>query len=318
MYYVYALVDMRKPCKKMYDEFCFLYEPFYIGKGHGKRYLDHKLKSRADGNLKKFNKLNKVINETKIYPVAIVLNNLNEEQAFKYEMLLIKLIGRQNLTNLTDGGEGCSGRIFTDITKDKISKGNKGKKRSQETKDLISRIQKGRKASEISKKRRSESGKGRIMSDEAKSKISAAKKGRPLTEEHKKSLSGRTLSDEHKAKLAAAKKGKKWSEEHRVNHLAAMQNVTHSEEAKARNKGRQKGKVLSEETKAKMAKARMGRKLSETHKKNITAKLIGNNWNLGKKQSQATISKRVEKSKETKRKKKEAIEASKEATPDQQ
>lgn len=42
-YYLYALLDTRKPGVFDYNglHFNFLYEPFYIGKGKGYRYLQH-------------------------------------------------------------------------------------------------------------------------------------------------------------------------------------------------------------------------------------------------------------------------------------
>lgn len=37
-YYVYILFDPRKPGKFIYNSFCFLYKPFYIGKGKIKQW----------------------------------------------------------------------------------------------------------------------------------------------------------------------------------------------------------------------------------------------------------------------------------------
>ena len=114
-YYVYAYLNPDIIGKFVYDEFIFGYEPFYIGKGKGKRcYLglnDNK------------NKIKKSIIE-KIYsvkkePIIIkIKSGISEEESFNLEISLIEKIGRiiENrgpLTNITVGGEGTSGRKDT-------------------------------------------------------------------------------------------------------------------------------------------------------------------------------------------------------------
>ena len=119
--------------------------PYYIGKGCG---------NRAFG---------KHTNNTipKDFELIVILEtNLTEIDAFALERRYISWYGRKdigsgNLINLTDGGEGNSGRIHSDATKKKQSdahKGNKnphfgktgeschnyGKKHSTETKQKIS------------------------------------------------------------------------------------------------------------------------------------------------------------------------------------
>lgn len=41
IFYVYAYLDPTKPGKYEFLETCFLYKPFYIGKGQKNRYLQH-------------------------------------------------------------------------------------------------------------------------------------------------------------------------------------------------------------------------------------------------------------------------------------
>jgi hypothetical protein len=41
VFYVYAILDPRKPGHFRYGHFKFEYEPIYIGKGNGKRSLAH-------------------------------------------------------------------------------------------------------------------------------------------------------------------------------------------------------------------------------------------------------------------------------------
>ena len=49
-FYVYALLDPRKPGAYEYEDICFLYEPFYIGKGSKNRCYDHFRYSQLKNN----------------------------------------------------------------------------------------------------------------------------------------------------------------------------------------------------------------------------------------------------------------------------
>ena len=89
-------------------------EVFYVGKGSGKRF---KSISNRNANFKK------IYDEYKC-DVRIKCNNLTEAQAFKKEKETIKYYKTKDncrLTNLTDGGEGCSGWIPPQIYRDKQS-----------------------------------------------------------------------------------------------------------------------------------------------------------------------------------------------------
>lgn len=104
----------------------------------------------------------------------IIEEGLTWDQACDKEKYWIDYYGRENLCNMTDGGEGACGRILTDETRNKISKSNKGKKLSLEHRkkisdgnkgkpkpkpegfgELIREIVKGNKRSEESKKKQS-------------------------------------------------------------------------------------------------------------------------------------------------------------------
>ena len=100
--------------------------------------------------------------------------------------------------NLTDGGGGTSGYIFslTEEQKKKISEALKGRKLSEETKDKISKKKKGRKCSDEIKRKIGEAQKGeknnmygKHHTDEAKKKMSEKQKGRKLSEETKDKIS---------------------------------------------------------------------------------------------------------------------------------
>ena len=122
IFYVYIYLDPRKPGKYIYDNYEFEYEPIYIGKGKGDRIYDHIYKCKGKefiGKNKFYDKLRKILN-LGYKPIKFkIKDSLFENDAFTLEKDLIKLIGRYNLnlgplTNLTDGGDGASGKIYTD------------------------------------------------------------------------------------------------------------------------------------------------------------------------------------------------------------
>jgi hypothetical protein len=100
-----------------FDKFSFEFEPFYVGKGKNRRINVH-LNVIDKINKLKQNILNKIKKEN-AEPIIIKLyENISEHSAFRLEKQLIKLIGRRDLklgplANLTNGGEGTSGTIYT-------------------------------------------------------------------------------------------------------------------------------------------------------------------------------------------------------------
>jgi hypothetical protein len=134
--YVYVYLDPRKIGKYMYENInmSFLYEPFYVGKGKDNRYLHHirdaKITKISNYRL---NKIRKIKSELNTAPFVIkIKENLSDVDAIKLEIGLITSIGRIDkkqgtLTNLTDGGDGVSGRIVTKEERLRISIANSGK-----------------------------------------------------------------------------------------------------------------------------------------------------------------------------------------------
>jgi hypothetical protein len=116
-YYVYIFCDPRKPGKYIYPNIniCFTYEPFYIGKGSGRRFEKHfhNCKNIQRSNPIKYYKI-KHISEFGFNPKEysfIYQSKLSQSEAFDLEVLLINNIGRLSLktgplSNLTDGGGG--------------------------------------------------------------------------------------------------------------------------------------------------------------------------------------------------------------------
>ena len=117
------MLDSSKEGKYIYNGYILDYEPFYIGKGCGKRFKD----TMYDTTSFKRNKIEKLKNNgIKIITLKLV-ENLSNDDAINIEMELINLIGRRDLKmgpliNLTDGGEGRTNSTISIETRNKISK----------------------------------------------------------------------------------------------------------------------------------------------------------------------------------------------------
>lgn len=130
-FYVYVYLDPINDFFN-YDNYKFYGKPFYIGKGCGERCYDH-LKN-ALNCLKDKNKVKKIKNKYKLYKIIKLIKsvggfdikkiseNLTNDEANQLEKTLIETIGRYDLNtgpllNLTNGGDGGVGRIYTEEQK---------------------------------------------------------------------------------------------------------------------------------------------------------------------------------------------------------
>lgn len=154
--------------------------PFYIGKGRGKRSIQHFTPS----NLGTKSLRSSIIKHARENGIAVLIeilaSGLLEDAAFQIERNLISHYGRRDigtgiLANHTDGGEGASGGVISEETRKKISDALRGRKISTGTL--------GYRHSDETKRRMSESAsgvpsglKGKRRPAEVVSAISASKR----------------------------------------------------------------------------------------------------------------------------------------------
>jgi hypothetical protein len=153
--------------------------PYYIGKGKGLRAFD-----------KKHGKTPVPQNKSRI---VFLETNLSEIGALALERRYIRWFGRKDndngvLRNLTDGGDGVSGAIRSEETKQKIRLANIGKRCPLEVKQKISETLKGKTFSQETIRKRIETNTGRKHTEETKQKIREAKRGKIFSEETKQKM----------------------------------------------------------------------------------------------------------------------------------
>lgn len=193
IYYVYAYLRNKDSATAKAGT------PYYIGKGKGGRaYANHRC--RSNGVVTPFDRSDIVFLEM----------NLTELGAFALERRYIRWYGRKDLhtgilLNLTDGGEGNSGTVFTKERLANMKTGRTGKGIG------LTPWNKGLQLGPLTKDQRN--------------KISASLVGMPKparSEEHCKNLSNsnkgisRPRTPDHQQKLADSKRGTKNKEPHSI------------------------------------------------------------------------------------------------------
>lgn len=115
-YYVYALLDPRKPQPAEHCGFSFDHVPKYIGKGRGKRAQASAFYDAAFTDSPKARWVRKLANEGLEPILVFVRKGLEETESFSLEREMIRNVGRKTLftgplLNQSNGGEG--GKHFT-------------------------------------------------------------------------------------------------------------------------------------------------------------------------------------------------------------
>jgi hypothetical protein len=116
-YYTYIYLNPLKQGEFRFGKILFNYEPFYVGKGKGDRVNVH-FKVVDNQNKMKQRIIDKIRAENENPIIIKLYENITEYTAFRLEKYLINKIGRRDLklgslANLTDGGDGASGTLFT-------------------------------------------------------------------------------------------------------------------------------------------------------------------------------------------------------------
>lgn len=186
-------------------------EPIYVGKGKQGRSHWHLKRNDTHPFTHRLQKMKREGSE----PQIEVIGALNEDHAVFMEKCLIAVLGRKDLDlgpllNLTDGGEGTTGKIVSKETGRKISKALAGRKLPESVRQNQSKGQTGRKHSEERNRKVSEGLMGHAVSDETRAKISAKAS---LRTGDKNGMFGRKHSEATKAKLRAKRLGKSLSPE---------------------------------------------------------------------------------------------------------
>lgn len=202
-FYVYVYLDPRKPGQYKYGKFLFDHEPFYVGKGIGKRYSHHLIEAeKTETSNYKLNKIRKICENGTIPIIEFPLISLSEVEAYNKEIELITSIGRLDLqtgplVNLTAGGDGLrdpSGEI-----REKIRNAHLGKVLTEEHKEKIK--ESNLKFDETNIR----------WPKDKREKLSKTLKCRDITWGNKISdaLCGKELSDSHKQHLSESRIGHK-------------------------------------------------------------------------------------------------------------
>jgi hypothetical protein len=118
--------------------------------------------------------------------IVFVETNMSEEDARQLEIELIAKYGRKDngtgiLRNLTDGGEGSSGRVYSEETKQKLREARALQMISDETRKKMSEAHTGRVHSEETKAKMAKAAKGRKKSPEELAKIREARAKQVIT-----------------------------------------------------------------------------------------------------------------------------------------
>jgi len=158
--------------------------------------------------------------------------------------------------NLTDGGEGAQGQVYTPEQRKKMSEGRKGKGTGPRP-DL-----RGWKHTAEAKAKISEAGKGRIFSEERRAKIGATKIGNKYNVGSKRSPESRTrMSEWQKGKPKSADTVKKMADSKR-----GIKRGPHSLATRTKMSEAAKRRGISEECRAKISATKRGKPWSDARK----------------------------------------------------
>lgn len=169
------------------------------------KYLNCKNQTRLYKSLLKYGWQNH------IFEVLETIEIINAEDL---NILEIKYIQQYNCfikgLNCTLGGQGGSGKVYSEESKLKMRNSQLGKKQSEETINKRIKSLKGQKRSIEFKEKLKALKTGLVVSEETKKKLSEINKGKTLSEETRSKISnsnkGRIVSQETRRKISEKKK----------------------------------------------------------------------------------------------------------------
>ncbi len=147
---------------------------FYVGRGVYKRGWDSSITARNPWWIN--------IAEKHGVEVEIAQCGLSNDDANLLEMWLIAKFRHEGifLCNMTDGGEGVTGRKMSAASRKKIADKATGRVHSEETREKLCRAWVGRVISDDTRERMSRAHKGKVKSPEHQRKITESLKGRKM------------------------------------------------------------------------------------------------------------------------------------------
>jgi len=202
-------VSSRAPQDKPHYVYALYYPDgriFYVGKGTGNRINDHEKYARNSKRTDhKSNIIRKIWREGEQVIKEILARFETQKEAFQYEIALIFFM--DGLTNQTNGGEGASGREYSEEHRNKLSEATRKQWASSEMQHKMSESAKTRVYTEGGRRKLRVSNKRRASSEDWRRKMSDAHKGRAHSEETR-----RKMSETHKRLLDSEEARRKQSE----------------------------------------------------------------------------------------------------------
>ena len=152
-FYVYVY---RDPSRKN--------EPIYCGKGQDRRAYEHLTRTDKHEFVHRLAKMKR----NGVEPIINVVDMPSEELALQCEIDTIARFGRKDLgkgplLNMTDGGDGTSGRITIDETREKMSLTRKGQSQTLEHIDNRRKAMIGQKRTDETREKMSKAHQGRTQ-----------------------------------------------------------------------------------------------------------------------------------------------------------
>jgi hypothetical protein len=177
------------------------------------------LAGKPHSHIKLYRKLTSIFRSGYTAPIYERLLECEDEQAcFLLERFMIKTFERENLCNLTDGGEGFSGGTHSDETRQKMKENHVGMT-------------------------------GRIHTDGTRKKQSKASIGKPKSKEHCQALRrahvGIPLNENHCKHIGDAHRGKPKSAKSNQKRRESLLGREHSKERCLKNREGHLGKTRS-------------------------------------------------------------------------